>query len=80
MKRVGIVGCGSIASTHAWVLKQMPGVELAGFADTIIARAEDFSDTYTDQKAAGLLSLGEEMRTIIKTIGRGSLIPRVVVL
>lgn len=52
MKRVGIVGCGNIAGTHAWALKQMADVELVGFADTIIQRAVDFSKTYTEQKAA----------------------------
>lgn len=62
MIRVGIVGCGSIAKTHAWVLKQMADVELVGFADTIIQRAVNFSKTYTDQNAAVFHSLTEMLQ------------------
>lgn len=51
MKRVGIVGCGNIAGTHVWALKQIKNVEIVGFADTIIQRAEHFSDLYTGGKA-----------------------------
>lgn len=33
MKRAGIIGCGSIAGVHAWVLRNMPDVEIAAFCD-----------------------------------------------
>jgi len=33
MKRIGIVGAGSIARTHADRIKKMPGIELAGYYD-----------------------------------------------
>lgn len=59
MKRVGIVGCGNIAGTHAWALKQMRDVKIVGFADTVIQRAENFSKTYTGGEAIVCYSLAE---------------------
>lgn len=52
MVRVGLVGCGSIAGTHAAVLKQLPGIGLVGFTDIIPERAQAFSDKYTDGRAS----------------------------
>lgn len=47
MIRVAIVGCGSIAGTHAWALSQLDNIEIAGFADIVMERAESFSQKYT---------------------------------
>lgn len=52
MKRVGIVGCGGIANTHAWVLERIEDVEIVAFADIIIDRAKEVSNKYTAGKAA----------------------------
>lgn len=57
MKKVGIVGCGNIARVHAWVLKQLEGVEIVSFADIIKGRATDFSKEYTNGKARAYSSL-----------------------
>lgn len=57
MKRVGIVGCGGIAGTHAWALGQMTDVELVGFADIIQERAVNFSKNYSDGHAGYFGSL-----------------------
>lgn len=62
MKRVGIVGCGSIANTHALVLKQIEDVELIGFADKIIQRAVNFSKAYTDQNGVVFHTLTEMLQ------------------
>lgn len=44
--RAAIVGCGGIAKIHALSLAAMDGVTLAGFADIILNRAEDFASQY----------------------------------
>ena len=44
--RVGIVGCGSIAHTHARVLDQLEKTHLAACADIRPERAQAFSDRY----------------------------------
>lgn len=46
MLRVGIVGCGNIAQTHAWALSRLEEVKLVAFADIIIQRAREISDKY----------------------------------
>lgn len=38
--RIGFIGAGGIAERHVGVLRDMPDVELAGFADADMARAE----------------------------------------
>lgn len=59
MKRVGIVGCGSIAQTHAWALSQLKDVEITAFADVKKERAIDFSKQYAEGKASCYGSLEE---------------------
>jgi predicted dehydrogenase len=44
--RVGIVGCGNIAPVYLRTLKELGWVEVAGFADGIAARAEEFAAQY----------------------------------
>ncbi len=62
MKRVGIIGCGGIAGTHAWALSKMADVELAAFADILPERAQSFSEKYTDGKAAVYSDLTKMLR------------------
>lgn len=52
MIKVGIVGCGSIAKTHAWALSQLPFVKMTAFADVYEDRAQSFSDSYTKGQAS----------------------------
>jgi len=59
MKRVGIVGCGGIAGTHAWTVSQIDGIEIIAFADVKKDRAIEFSEKYTAGKAATYSSLEE---------------------
>ena len=44
--RVCIIGCGAIYSMHADALAADPRVEIAGFADTELARAEAAAARY----------------------------------
>ncbi len=46
MKRVGIVGCGSIAAVHAAALFALEGVKLCAFSDMEKSRAEGFAEKY----------------------------------
>jgi predicted dehydrogenase len=41
--RIGIIGCGNIAPMYIRTLKELGWVEIAGFADGIAARAEEFA-------------------------------------
>jgi predicted dehydrogenase len=44
--KVGIIGCGGIASAHASRLSEMPDVQLTCFCDVIKERAEGFANKY----------------------------------
>ncbi|KYH41466.1 MAG: dehydrogenase [Candidatus Bathyarchaeota archaeon B63] len=44
--RIGMIGCGGIASIHAERLKSIEEVEMTGFADIVKGRAERFSEMY----------------------------------
>lgn len=59
MKRVGIVGCGSIAAVHAAALGAMENISLCAFADCKRERAEEFNRKYCSQKARVYGSLEE---------------------
>ena len=48
MKKFAIIGCGGIGSYHLEHLMQFGDIELAGFCDVVLSRAEDFA-----QKAGG---------------------------
>lgn len=52
MKRVAIIGCGSIAGVHASALLALKDVTIVAFADIRRERAEDFSKRYTDGRAS----------------------------
>lgn len=52
MKKVGIIGCGSIAQVHGWVLHDMKDVELVAVCDTDIAKAQALSEKWTAGRAA----------------------------
>ena len=62
MKRVGIVGCGSIANVHAWALSQTKDVEIVAAADCISRRAEKLSMEFTNGRARWYSSLEELLR------------------
>lgn len=47
MRKVGIVGCGNIAKTHAWALSQMEGITIAAFVDPKLDRAEKFASEFS---------------------------------
>ena len=49
--RVGLVGAGFIADTHAAVLKAQAGIELAAVADPALARAEALAEEWAIQAA-----------------------------
>lgn len=59
MKKVGIVGCGNIARTHAWALNNLDGVSIVSLADCVIEKAEMMSRECTESKARVYASLGE---------------------
>lgn len=46
MKKIGLVGCGSIARVHVEILLKIPGISLTAFADCDESRAEEFARTY----------------------------------
>lgn len=62
MKRVGIVGCGSIANVHAWALSQTKDVEIVATADCIRNRAEKMSMEFTNGRAKAYMSLEEMLK------------------
>lgn len=64
MIRVGIVGCGNIAKTHAWALTRLEGIEIVAFCDVIIERAETFSKEYTDGRARSFASLDKMLEEV----------------
>lgn len=45
MLRVGIIGCGSIANVHAWVLDQLDEVKIVALSDVVEERAKGISDS-----------------------------------
>lgn len=49
--RLGIVGCGGIASAHAEALVKIPSVEFVAFCDIVREKAEDFARRYGMGKA-----------------------------
>lgn len=58
--KTAIVGCGAIAKMHASVLGEMPNVEIVGFADCKIDRAEEYKRQY-GQESTGVYASLEEM-------------------
>ena len=60
MKRVGIVGCGCISSTHGWALSHMDNVQITAVADIDSERAMKFSQDFTNG-AARVFQNYEEM-------------------
>jgi predicted dehydrogenase len=50
--RIGIIGCGAIAETHAECLSQIEGASLAAFCDAETARAAQFSQKFPGSYAA----------------------------
>lgn len=59
MVRVGVIGCGSIGRVHAMCITGIEGVSLCGVADIKRERAKEFSDSFTQGKAAVYGSLEE---------------------
>lgn len=59
MLKVGIVGCGGIATVHAAALAQMKGVQLTAFADIKKERADAFQAKYGVDGAGSYASLEE---------------------
>lgn len=57
--KAAIVGCGSIAKMHASVLKEIPGVDIVGFADCKVERAETYRNEYGGEKTTVYASLEE---------------------
>ena len=55
--RAALVGCGRIARRHAAIWRDMPGVELAGLADSKLARAEAFAKEYGGRAYGQLAAL-----------------------
>jgi predicted dehydrogenase len=49
--RIGIIGCGAIAETHAECLSQIDDACLAAFCDTQRARAEEFTRKFPESYA-----------------------------
>ena len=50
MKKVGIIGCGSIAQVHAWVLGSMEDVEICALCDVDASRARNIADKYLNDE------------------------------
>jgi predicted dehydrogenase len=61
--RVGIIGCGGIAQTHARYLKQMPGVSIVCGADIRPAALEQM------RTAHGVELLYDDYNTMLKEVG-----------
>jgi UDP-N-acetyl-2-amino-2-deoxyglucuronate dehydrogenase len=53
--RVGIIGCGKIARTHAEAVKTTPGASLVAFCDADIARAQAFGTEFGAELATDSL-------------------------
>lgn len=57
MKKIAVIGCGGIGTYHLGHLTEFKDIELAGFCDLIIERAQEFVEkagsgkAYTDYKA-----------------------------
>ena len=49
--RVGILGCGQIANSHATVLRSLPGVDLVAVADVSLDRARSFAEVHDVPRA-----------------------------
>jgi UDP-N-acetyl-2-amino-2-deoxyglucuronate dehydrogenase len=49
--RVGILGCGQIANSHATVLRSLPGVDLVAVADVSVDRARAFAEVHGVSRA-----------------------------
>jgi predicted dehydrogenase len=64
--RIGIVGCGGIASTHAKCLMKMSEHEMIAFADNKLMRAEAFTKEYGGNAYPSLEEMleGEELDAI----------------
>lgn len=59
MIRVGIVGCGSIAGTHAWAVNRIEGAKVTAVADCISTRAESLKKEKLSEETAVYASLDE---------------------
>jgi predicted dehydrogenase len=42
--KIGIIGCGGIASAHLKALQQIPDVKLSAFSDIVVERARSFAE------------------------------------
>lgn len=61
MKRFGIVGAGAIARTHADRLKEMPGIELAGYYDIFPEAAQRAVEQFGGQVYPSLDALLDDV-------------------
>jgi len=61
MKRIGIVGAGAIARTHADRLKKMPGIELAGYYDIFPEAAQRSVEQFGGQVYPSLDALLDDV-------------------
>ena len=65
--RVGIVGCGSIARSHALSYQNNPRVELVGVVALELVRADAFAAAYgttaydSDLSASRLITMAEQL-------------------
>ncbi|MBR4343694.1 MAG: Gfo/Idh/MocA family oxidoreductase [Lachnospiraceae bacterium] len=51
MRKVGIIGCGSIARVHGWVIREMENAELSAFCDIVEKRAAEIAENYAAQNS-----------------------------
>ncbi len=64
--RVGIIGCGSIAQVHGWVLSQMKDITIAAACDIERSRAEKFIGDFCrpgDRHTEDECNTGDDCRT-----------------
>lgn len=50
MQRIGIIGCGSIARTHIWAIKQLEHAKIVALADTDIQKASSLREECLEEK------------------------------
>jgi predicted dehydrogenase len=69
--RIGVIGVGHLGQHHARLLSSMPGVTLAGVADTRSGRAQEIADKYgtrAETDAAALLGRVDAVSIAVPTV------------
>lgn len=69
---VGVVGAGAFGSSHVRVLRELPGVQIAGVVDTDVERLRSFPDLPTFQEAGDLIGRVSAAVVAVPTVAHAS--------